>query len=80
MKKWEFIGSHILWISDVGKRKEITSTCTTDEQRLQVIVTFWLQKFPYASWRSLIDQLERWYNPDLSKQIYGFVEPLTGMT
>ena len=79
LKKWEFIGRHILVISD-DKRKEITSTCTTDEQRLQVMVTFWLQMCSYASWRYLIWRLEHYDNPDLSKQIYGFAEPLTGMT
>ena len=78
LKKWEFIGRFILDISD-DKQKEITRTCTTDEQRLQVMVTFWLQKCPCASWRWLIWRLERWHNPDLSKQIYGFAEPLTGM-
>ena len=79
LKKWEFIGRYILNVS-YDKRKEISSTCTTDEQRLQVIVTFWLQKCPYASWRYLIWKLEQWRNPDLAKQIYGFAEPLTGMT
>ena len=79
LKKWEFIGRFILDIS-YDKRKEITSTCTTDEQRLQVMVTFWLQKCPCASWRWLIWKLEQYDNPDLSKQIYGFAEPLTGMT
>ena len=78
-KKLEFIGRFILHVS-YDKRKETTSTCTTDEQRLQVMVTFWLQKCPYASWRYLVWRLEHWYNPDLAKQIYGFAEPLTGMT
>ena len=78
LKKWEFIGRYILKISD-DKLKEITSTCTTDEQRLQVMVTFWLQKFPFASWRLLILNLEQYDNPDFTKQIYGFAEPLTGM-
>ena len=78
-KKWEFTGRWILDISD-DKLKQITSTCTTDEQRLQVMVTFWLQKCPCASWRWLIRNLEEYDNPDLSKQIYGFAEPLTGMT
>ena len=78
-EKWEFIGRYILEISD-DKLKEITSTCTTDEQRLQVMVTFWLQKCPCASWRWLIWKLEQYDNPDLTKQIYGFAEPLTGMT
>ena len=79
LKKWEFTGR---WILDMSydKLKEITSTCTTDEQRLQVMVTFWLQKCPYASWRWLIWNLEQCINPDLTKQIYGFAEPLTGMT
>ena len=87
LKKWKFTGRWILEISydrfilhvSYDKRKEITSTCTTDEQRLQVMVTFWLQKCSYASWRYLIWRLEQWHNPDLSKQIYGFAEPLTGM-
>ena len=78
-EKWEFIGRFILEILD-DKQKEITSTCTTDEQRLQVMVTFWLQKCPYASWRWLIWRLEQHDNPDLAKHIYGFAESLTGMT
>ena len=78
VEKWEFIGSRILQISD-DKQKEITSTCTIDE-RLQVMVTFWLQKCPYASWRWLIWIFENNDNSYLAKQIYGFAEPLTGMT
>ena len=78
-EKWKFTGR---WILDMSydKLKESTSTCTTDEQCLQVMVTFWLQKCPYASWRWLIWNLEHWHNRDLAKQIYGFAEPLTGMT
>ena len=78
LKKWEFIGGVILDMS-YDKLREITSTCTTDEQRLQVMITVWLQKCPNASWRWLIWRLERSHNPDLAEQIYGFAEPLTGM-
>ena len=79
-EKWEIIGRHILFIFSNDKLKEITSTCTTDDQRLHVTVTFWLLKCPYASWRWLIWRLEVEGNPDLSKEIYDFAEPLTGMT
>ena len=73
-EKCEFICRLIL-----SHGKQSTSVGTTEEQRLREMVTFWLLKCPYASWRWLIWTLEEWDNPDLVKQLYGFAEPLTGI-
>ena len=77
MELWYWVGLRILDIS-VDKMKKITSTCTTDVQRLQVMVTFWLINCPYASWRLLIWSLEVADRSEIANTIHGLAEPLKG--
>ena len=74
---WEDVGDDILFIP-YSKINAIERECSTDEERLRVGVRYWLLRHPYASWRSIIWQLDQNEHHALADTIRSYAEKLTG--
>ena len=66
-RDWNGVAKHVLVLSK-EKRDEIKNRFSTDDDRLQESIRFWLKRFPYASYRWLA----------FKKVPTEFVEPLPG--
>ena len=78
-EKWQWVGKHILHVSR-SKLNRLTALCSNDETVCyQEIVRYWLENHSYASWRELIDQLDRRNQQELADDIRGKAEILTGI-
>ena len=64
----------------VSKFDEISSQCSTDEERTAALVREWLIRDPLASWRRIIDNLYSCGHGthDEGDSIYHYAEELTG--
>ena len=69
----------VLWLPDSQLRK-IEAEYTTDDQRKNAAIKFWLVSDPYASWRRLITELDWVQEHTVANQIHCYAENLTGMT
>ena len=67
-KKWDDIAEKILLIESKEKHDEIRDRFSTDDDRLQESIRFWLKRCPLASYRWLA----------LAGVSTEFVEPLPG--
>ena len=82
---WRRIGEDILGLAK-SKCDEISSRCSTDEERAGAVVREWLLRDPLASWRRIIEQLYKMelllvdtkYRT-LGDSILHYAEELTGM-
>jgi hypothetical protein len=79
--RWKDIGEHILCLPG-SKCDEISSQCSTDEERTAALVREWLLRDPLASWRRIIRGLH-WYDAStkehsLGDSIVHYAEELTG--
>ena len=76
------IGEDILCLPG-SKCDEISSQCSTDEERTAALVREWLLRDPLASWRRIIDGLHRYFGTSskehsLGDSIVHYAEELTG--
>ena len=62
----------------VSKCDEISSQCSTDEERTAALVREWLLRDPLASWRRIIDNLYNWRYDTQGDSIVHYAEELTG--
>ena len=67
-REWDDIAEDILVIKSEEKRDDIRNRFSTDDDRLQESIRFWLKRCPLASYRWLAFR-------DVSTE---FVEPLPG--
>ena len=67
----------VLWISE-SKLEEIERQWSNDELRLKTAIDFYLKKYPLASWRDIIDELDNYGEEVVADGIRQFAEPLTG--
>ena len=67
----------MLYIPD-AKLATIKSEFSTDKERLRALIQYWLLRDPYASWRRLIIQLEKWSKATAANSIRNYAEKLTG--
>ena len=80
---WRTIGEDILGLPE-SKCDEISSQCSTDEERAEAVVREWLLRDPLASWRRLINHLYYQYGmtktkyQTLADSICHYAEELTG--
>ena len=78
---WRNIGVYILDLPG-SKCDEISSQCSTDEERVGALVREWMLRDPLASWRRIIHKLH-WYGVSDKKHTLGdsilhYAEELTG--
>ena len=78
---WERL-CHILDIS-VRKRKELTASFASDEERREGTIQWWITADPLASWRRVVDQLYRWWGVTdeelaIGDRLRHYCEGLTG--
>ena len=50
----------------------------TDHERLAALIKYWIFNDPWASWRKLIHQLDKWNMSDIADRIRKYAEKLTG--
>ena len=50
----------------------------TDRQRLAAVIQYWILRAPYASWRKLINRLDRNDKCDIADKIRKYAEKQTG--
>ena len=62
-----------------NKRDQMEQDYPNVEKRIQATVRFWLLTDPLASWRRIIQQLDRWDKHDSADRIRHYSEELTGM-
>ena len=62
-----------------SQRRKIEAECTTEDQKKNASLHFWLVSDPYASWRRLILHLHILEEHEMARRIYSFAEKLTGM-
>ena len=62
-----------------SQRHKIEAEYSTEDQQKIAAVQFWLASDPCASWRRLARQLDWLEEQAVAKQIYPYVEKLTGM-
>ena len=80
---WRDIGLRILRLP-VSKCDEISSQCSTDEERTTALVREWLLRDPLASWRKIIRELHTFMYYASSEEhflgdvIVHYAEELTG--
>ena len=74
---WRKIGEAILDLPE-SKCDEISSQCSTDEERTAALVREWLLRDPLASWRRIIDNLYFWDYGTQGDSIVHYAEELTG--
>ena len=87
---WRTIGEDVLGLPG-SKCAEISSQCSTDEERVGAVVREWMLRDPLASWRRICDQI---YNMSdwsvdeavddavddaVADRILHYAEDLTGM-
>ena len=61
-----------------SKLSEIEGEYHSDEEREVAVIRYWILRDPYASWRRIIDQLERDRKHDHAITLYHYSEELTG--
>ena len=80
---WRDIGKAILRLPR-SKCDEISSQCSTDEERTTALVKEWLLRYPLASWRKIIDGLHWCFDASTKEYSLGdsiivhYAEELTG--
>ena len=78
---WKDIGVYILRLPE-SKCDEISSQCSTDEERVGALVREWMLHDPLASWRRIIHELHGHSVFDekhtLGDSILHYAEELTG--
>ena len=74
---WKGVGG-VLRIPS-SKLREIREEYHSDEERKVAVIRCWILRDPYASWRRIIDQLERNEGHDHAITLYHYSEELTGM-
>ena len=78
---WRTIGKDILRLPR-SKRDEISSQCSTDEERVGALVREWMLCDPLASWRRIIHELHEYSvsrkEHTLGDSMLHYAEELTG--
>ena len=74
---WREVGEMLL-IPD-SKLSEIEGEYHSDEEREVAVIRYWILRYPFASWRRIIEQLEEWGEHDHAIILYHYREKLTGM-
>lgn len=73
---WRWLAQRVLRISS-SKCDDIEHRWTNDDDRLKDAIQFWLKRYVYASWRSIIFYLA--YNfSTLADELLDIAEPLIG--
>ena len=62
-----------------SKLLEIEGEYRSVEEREVEVIRYWILRDPFASWRRIIEQLERWEEHDHAIALYHYSEELTGM-
>ena len=81
---WRKVGERILGLPR-SKCDEISSQCSTDEERVGALVREWMLRDPLASWRRICDQIydtSDWsvdVDDVVADRILHYAEELTGM-
>ena len=75
---WREVG-WMLYIPD-SKLSEIEGKYRSDEEREVAVIRYWILRDPFASWRRIIDQLEKLGKHDHAVSLYHYSEELTGST
>ena len=73
---WRKVGN-MLFVP-YSKLDAIGADHTTDEGKKGAVIRYWLLRDPYASWRRLIDMLDREDKFDMADQIRNYAEKQTG--
>ena len=68
----------ILHIPD-SKLHEIDREYPTDDEREGAVIRYWTLRDPYASWRRIIEELDRGGKHERAHRICHYAEELTGM-
>ena len=74
---WLEVG-RMLYIPE-SKLSEIEGEYCSDEEREVAVIRYWILRDPFASWRRIIEQLERNARHDHAIRIHHYSEELTGM-
>ena len=74
---WREVGE-MLFIPD-SKLSEIEGAYRSGEEREVAVIRYWILRDPFASWRRIIQQLEKQLNHDHAITLYHYSEELTGM-
>ena len=74
-----YTGPGVLRLPD-SQRHKIEAEYTTEDQRRNAAVHFWLVSDSHASWRTLVKELNQYEEYDVAKQIHRYAEKLTGMS
>ena len=69
----------VLWLPD-SQRRKTEAEYSTEDQRKNAAVQYWLVSDPYASWRRLMTQPDDFEEHSVANQIRCYAETLTGMT
>ena len=75
---WEILWQPVLQLP-FSQQLKIKGKYAGKTERKREGVKYWLWNYPYASWRLLITQLDRWEEHAVADQIRGYAEKLTGM-
>ena len=63
----------------LSQQLKIENEYATENQRRNAAVHFWLFRYPYASWRRLITQLDDYGEHAVAERIRDYAEKLSGM-
>ena len=75
--RWRKVGV-MLFIPD-PKLRGIAREYRSDEECEVAVIRYWILRDPFASWRRIIQQLEKWEEYDHAIRIRHYSEELTGM-
>ena len=62
-----------------SKLSEIEGEYRSDEEREVAVIRYWILRDPFASWRRITEQLEKWGKHDHAIRIHHYSEELTGI-
>ena len=76
-REWDQLALEILSISD-SKHHEIAQRCSTEDDCLMESIQFWINKFPYASYRRIAFRLKTRGLGAISQEMHHLLEPIQG--
>ena len=62
-----------------SKLSEIAGEYCSDEERELAVIRYWILRDPFASWRRIIERLERTGKRDHAITLHHYSEELTGI-
>lgn len=76
-RDWRSISKWILLISST-KCDDLERRYATDDERLKEAIDFWLKRCVFASWRSLLNQFDRFKLDAAKSEAADNTEPILG--